>query len=331
MLIDDFLAPKILIVSGKGGAGKTTVAATLALVAARRSRRVCVAEVDGRGSLGRLLGASRLEHDPAEVLPGIWGMNIAPDKALEEYLAFQYHIRRMSRVLTHSHFVDYITTAAPGLKDILVLGKVWYLEQGRSSGRPAPRFDTIVLDAPATGHMRTFLAAPVGLSDAVKVGPIRRQSDLLLEMLRDPSRSRVHLVTLPEEMPVTETLETSQALKERLLVHTGATFANAVYPQTFSAGERKQIAAPDATGLAERIPATAAQAGAKLDAEDVQELLGYARFLEGRRAIQARYLRTLRKDSHEPIVELPFQFTAGLALPDLEVLADVMEEQVEKL
>ena len=331
MLIDDFLAPKILIVSGKGGAGKTTVAATLALVAARRFRRVCVAEVNGKGSLGRLLGASSLGHDPAEVLPGIWGMNISPERSLEEYLAFQYHIRRMSRVFTHSHFVDYITTAAPGLKDILVLGKIWFLEQGRSSGGAAPRFDTIVLDAPATGHMRTFLAAPAGLSDAVRVGPIRRQSDLLLEMLRDSSRSRIHLVTLPEEMPVTETLETSQELRKRLRAHAGVTFANAVYPQTFSAAERKQLTAPDATGLAERISRTASEAGVKLDGEDIEELLAYARFLEGRRAIQARYLRTLRRESSEPIVELPFQFTAGLALPDLEVLADVVEEQVEKL
>ena len=87
MLLEEFLAPKILIVSGKGGAGKTTVAATLALVAARQGRRVCVAEVDARGSLGKLLGASGLGHEPTEVLPGIWGMNIAPDKALEEYFA----------------------------------------------------------------------------------------------------------------------------------------------------------------------------------------------------------------------------------------------------
>src|ERR671917_573996 len=103
MLLDEFLAPKILIVSGKGGAGKTTVAATLALMAARQGRHVCVAEVDGKGSLGKLLGASELGHEPTEMLPGIWGMKIAPDKALEEYFEVQYHMRRVSRVLTHSH------------------------------------------------------------------------------------------------------------------------------------------------------------------------------------------------------------------------------------
>jgi anion-transporting ArsA/GET3 family ATPase len=328
MLLDEFLAPKILIVSGKGGAGKTTVAATLALVAARQSRRVCVAEVDGKGSLGKLLGAPALGHEPSEVLPGIWGMNIAPEKALEEYFAVQYHVRRVSRVLTHSHFLDYITTAAPGLKDILVLGKVWYLEQGRTSGSAPQSFDTIVLDAPASGHMRTFLAAPAGLSDAVKVGPIRRQSDWLLDMLRDPKRSRVHLVTLAEEMPVSETLETSEELHTRLRVHAGITFANAIYPKTFSGPEQKDLAASDGKVLKRRLQSVAGDASLKLDAEDVDELLAYARFLESRRAIQSRYLKVLRERSRESIVELPFQFSAGLSLPDLESLADVVEERV---
>ena len=331
MLLDDFLAPRILIVSGKGGAGKTTVAASLALVAARRGRQVCLAEVDGKGPLGRLFGAATLDHEPTELLPGIWGMNISADKALEEYLAVQYHMRRMSRVLTHSHFVDYITTAAPGLKDILILGKVWYLEQGRPTARRAPRFDTIVLDAPASGHMRTFLSAPIGLSNAVKVGPIRRQSDWLLEMLRDPARARVHLVTLAEEMPVSETLETSEELHHALRVHAGPTFANAIYPNIFSASERKGFIANGDGGLKRRLRVASEKAGLKLDGEDADELLAYARFLEGRRSIQARYLRALRKGSLQPIVELPFQFAAGLTLPDLEILADVIEERVEEL
>jgi len=134
MLVEEFLAPKILIVSGKGGVGKTTVAAALALVAARRGRKVCIAEVDRKGTLPRLFGGRELNYVPAELAPGVWGMSIVPEDALGEYLEVQYRMKRVSKVFTSTHFVDYITTAAPGLKDILVLGKIWYLEQGRQGG-----------------------------------------------------------------------------------------------------------------------------------------------------------------------------------------------------
>ncbi len=129
--LDEFLGPKILIVSGKGGVGKTTVSAALALLAARDGRKVCIAEVDRKGTLPRLFGGAALTYEPTELAAGVWGMNIVPEDALAEYLDVQYHMKRISKVFTSTHFVDYITTAAPGLKDILVLGKIWYLEQGR--------------------------------------------------------------------------------------------------------------------------------------------------------------------------------------------------------
>ena len=331
MLIDDFLAPKVLIVSGKGGVGKTTVAAALALVAARRSRKVCIAEVDRKGALPRLLGGGMLGYDPKELLPGIWGLNIAPDKALEEYLEVQYHMRRISRVLTHSHFIDYVTTAAPGLKDILVLGKVWYLEQGRPAGGTRHNFDTIALDAPAAGHMRTFLAAPAGLSDAVRVGPIRRQSDWILGMLTDPIRARIHLVTLAEEMPVAETLETAHTIRSELRMHQGVTFVNAVYPDLFARSEERIMRDFAANESPEGLLGAAAAAGLKLDEVDLGDLLGWARFLGARRAVQRRHLKSLRADLDGAVVELPFLFSAGFALPDVETLADAIEERVEKL
>src|SRR5688500_15531150 len=149
MLIDEFLAPRVLIVSGKGGVGKTTVAAAIALVAARQGRTVCLAEVDRKGSLPKLFDAPGLDYSPKEMSPGVWGMNIVPEDSLAEYLEVQYHMKRISKVFTSTHFVDYITTAAPGLKDILVLGKIWYLEQDRSDSDMV--FDTIIVDAPAAG------------------------------------------------------------------------------------------------------------------------------------------------------------------------------------
>ena len=331
MLIDEFLDPKILVVSGKGGVGKTTVSAALALVAARRGRTVCVAEVDRKGSLARLLGGRDLSYEPTELSPGVWGMNIIPDKALEEYLNVQYHMKRFSKVFTTTHFVDYITTAGPGLKDILVLGKIWYLEQGSKSGGTAHDFDTIIVDAPAAGHMLTFLSAPMGLADAVRMGPIKRQTDWMIAMLQDPTRTRVHLVTLAEEMPVTETLETAAALESKLGIDSGPIFANGIYTELFTGPEEVALVEMSADGRLDRLATEAEAVGITLDEEDLDSLVGYARFLEARRAIQTSHLKNLRKGVNEPVVELPFLFSAGLALPDVETLADVMEEKIEKL
>ena len=331
MQLDEFLAPRVLIVSGKGGVGKTTVAAALALVAARRGRTVCLAEVDRKGSLPKLFGASEVGYQPTEMSPGVWGMNILPEAALAEYLEVQYHMRRISKAFTSTHFVDYITTAAPGLKDILVLGKIWYLEQGRATGARHAHFDTIVVDAPAAGHMLTFLSAPMGLSDALRVGPVRRQSDWLLTMLRDPTRTRVHLVTLAEEMPVSETLETADALRTRVGITTGAVFANAVYSELLTAEEEKSLDELLERGDMTPLVTEAKSVGLNLDDDDLDALIGYARFLDARRSIQRHHLRQLKSGVEEPVVELPLLFSAGLALPDIETLADRIEREIEEL
>ena len=330
MQTDEFLEPKILIVSGKGGVGKTTVSAALALVAARHGRKVCIAEVDRKGTLPKVFGGGRLTYDPTELLPGVWGLNIVPEESLAEYLRVQYHMRRISKVFTSTHFVDYITTAAPGLKDILVLGKIWYLEQNRSGASPQD-FDTIVVDAPAAGHMLTFFSAPTGLADAVRVGPIRRQSEWLVDMLKDPKRTRVHLVTLPEEMPVAETLETSEALVHKLGMTQGAVFANSVYSPLFTDEEEDELSTLDGSKRFENMLIEARGVGLSIDGDDLRGLLGYAGFLTARRRIQEQHLKQLRRGADQPVVNLPFLFSAGLALPDIETLADVIEEKVADL
>ena len=328
MELDEFLQPKILIVSGKGGVGKTTVAAALALLAAREGRKVCIAEVDRKGSLPKLFGRGELGYDPQELLPRLWGLNIVPEAALAEYLRVQYHMPRISKVFTSTQFVDFITTAEPGLKDILVLGKIWYLEQDRGN-QPHHDFDTIVVDAPAAGHMLTFFSAPVGLADAVRVGPVRRQSDWLVQMLRDPKRTRVHLVTLAEEMPVSETLETSSAITTKLGMNQGTTFANAVYTPLFSRAEEKRLDDVEDHRGFENMLLEARGVGLNINGDELRALVGYSRFLNARRQIQSTHLRKLRKGIEGDVLELPFLFSAGLALPDIDTLADAIEESVE--
>ena len=329
MDIEEFLDPKILIVSGKGGVGKTTVSAALALMAVRSGRKVCVAEVDRKGTLAKLLGGADLTYEPREMLPNLFGLNIVPEDALAEYLKVQYHMKRISKIFSSTHFVDFITGAAPGLKDILVLGKIWYLEQNKGSSATRD-FDTIVVDAPAAGHMLTFLSAPIGLSDAVRVGPVKRQSDWLIQMLRDPKRCRVHFVTLAEEMPVSETLETAAVVKERLQITEGPIFANAIYSELINDKEERIIEEQDPK-LVEDMLLEARGVGLTLDGEELRTLFAYARFLNARREIQLSYLKKLTSGVDKTVVELPFLFSAGLALPDIETLADILEERIEKL
>lgn len=331
MEMDRFLKPKILIVSGKGGVGKTTVAGALALVAARRGRKVCVAEVDRKGTLPKLFGGSSLSYEPTQMAAGVWGMNIVPDEALAEYLDIHYHMKRIAKIFSSTHFVDFVTATAPGLKDILVLGKIWYLEQGRETGGTRHDFDTIIVDAPAAGHMLTFLSAPMGLSDAVQVGPIRRQADWIVQMLTDPKRTRVHLVTLAEEMPVTETIETSEALGKKVGIEAGVVFANGIYPSNLGKADLSTLEKILADGDAQELFDPAKSVGLSLDREDLEALTGYARFLEARRSIQAKHLRALKKGTDSPIAELPFLFSAGLSLPGIEKIADAIEEKVEAL
>ncbi|MEA2461193.1 MAG: hypothetical protein QOH90_1370 [Actinomycetota bacterium] len=331
MDIDRFLGPKILIVSGKGGVGKTTISGALALVAARQGRKVCIAEVDRKGTLPKLFGGGSVSYDPSELAPGVWGMNIVPDEALAEYLDIQYHMKRIAKVFSSTHFVDFITATAPGLKDILVLGKIWYLEQGRDNGGERHDFDTIIVDAPAAGHMLSFLSAPMGLSDAVQVGPVRRQADWIAQMLTDPKRSSVHLVSLAEEMPVTETLETAAALEKKVGIEPGVIFANAIYPSHLGKTDLATLEEILADGDPEELFDPARKVGLQLDREDLEALTGYARFLEARRTIQTKHLKALRKGAASPVAELPFLFSAGLSLPGIEKIADAIEENIKAL
>ena len=227
-----FAASRLLVVAGKGGVGKTTVTAVLARAAAESGLRVLVIDVEGKAGLAGLLGG-----DPDDVLPydeTVLGDGLGPDgtgrisgrtitagRALIEYLD-DHGLRRVSKRLADTGVLDIVSTAAPGIEDILVLGKVKQLERGGDA-------DLIVLDGPAAGHAISFLESASALLDAVNVGPIQAQAKDVIEMLSDPSRCQVMLVTLPEETPVNELIETSFALEDRIGVALAPVVVNGVY------------------------------------------------------------------------------------------------------
>jgi anion-transporting ArsA/GET3 family ATPase len=200
-------ASRVTIVAGKGGVGKTTVTAVLARAAADAGQRVLVVELDGKPVLGALAGEL-----PCETI-------LAP-AALEDYLR-EHGFGRFARRLSSTGVIDVVATAAPGIDDIVVLGKIKQLERSR-------RWDVIVVDGPAAGHAVTFLLAAAALRDAVRSGPVRVQADDVLTMLHDASRAQVVLVTVPETTPVNEVVQTAFALEDRVGVKLGAVVVNAV-------------------------------------------------------------------------------------------------------
>jgi len=301
-----FASSGLVIVAGKGGVGKTTVTAAMAIAAARVGRRVLVIELEGASGLGPLLGAERplraqdvVLRAPTADRPGsVSGRVVSPGEALTDYLD-DHGMRRLSGRLAKAGVIDVVATAAPGLDDILVLGKVKQLER-------AGTHDLILLDAPAAGHALTFLRSAKGLADAVTVGPIATQAQDVLELLGDADRCQVVLVTLPEETPVNEIVETAFALEDEVGVKLGPIIVNGLYP--------------DRPGLAAALD----EVGDDVDPSMVRA----ARFRLARQAQQAEQVARLSARLPLPQVRLPLCFTAGLTADDLERLADRLLEQL---
>src|SRR3984957_8219749 len=222
----------VLVVAGKGGVGKTTMAAALARMAAQAGLSVLIVELEGKSGIAGAFGRTGdLEYeervlwgDPARRGEGsVRGRRITPDDALIEYLE-DHGLGRISRRLARTGVLDVVATAIPGIRDVLVLGKVKQLEQNRVA-------DLIVVDAPATGHAITFLTSAAGMVDAARGGPLRTQAQDVVDLLSNPARARVLLVTLPEELPVSETIESAYTLEDKAGVQLGPVIVNACDPE----------------------------------------------------------------------------------------------------
>lgn len=308
-LLEFFAGSRLWIVAGKGGVGKTTVTAALALVAAGAGLRVLVVEVEGKNHLASMLGGEgELGYDETTFATGtgpggtgwIRARTIGADHALLDYLQDKGLHRVSGRLVRHG-LLDIVTTGVPGIEDILVLGKVKQLERAGVA-------DVIVLDGPAAGHAVTFLQSASGLADAVRVGPIHAQAADVLAMLADGSRTQVLLVTLPEETPVNEVVETAFALEDRVGVSLGPVVVNGC------------LTAPD--GLATDPWAAAESAGTHLDTTVARQLAAAARFRGDRLELQQEQLRRLEERLPLPQLRLPFRFTAGLGPADVQELAE---------
>jgi anion-transporting ArsA/GET3 family ATPase len=306
---------RLVIVAGKGGVGKTTVSAALARMASRAGLSVLVVEIEGKAGLAAAFDVPPLAYDEQVLSAAAGGegeiraRTLTPDKALLEYLE-EHGLQRISRRLTRGGAVDVVATAAPGIKDILLLGKVKQIEQRREA-------DLIVLDAPAAGHAVTFLLSARSLLDTVSVGPIRSQAEDVLALLTDPARSRVLLVTLPEETPVNEVVETAFTLEDKVGIDLGPVVVNGLYPPV--------------DGLDTDPEEAAAAAGATITAAEAQALRAAAHFRAARQRLQEEQLARLAEALPLPQLHVPSLFTADVGRAEVDVLADALAKSVASL
>ena len=320
MDVENLLDPRLLIVTGKGGVGKSTVAGALAVAGAATGRRTCLIEVEGRQTFSRLFSTQAWDFEEREFRPGLWGLSIDPDASLREYLDMFYGAKRLSRLVSNSSAVEFATTAAPGIKDVLLIGKVKEMERRRD---PDGRFhyDLLVLDAPPTGRIVNFLRAPDATTELVNIGPIRDQAQTVIDMLLDPERTHLLLVTLLEEMPVQETVESAAALQE-LGVTLGAVLVNRVLEQRFDEAAEKAFEGLTVKEVTKQL----ATKDIELDKAAAEELLQMGSQHLNRMDLQQRMRADLAKRVRMPTLELPYIWGDSFGPDEIRKLADIIEE-----
>ncbi|MEZ5093296.1 ArsA-related P-loop ATPase [Nocardioides sp.] len=319
------------MVTGKGGTGKSTVAAALALALASHGRRVLLCEVEGRQGIARMFDVDPLPYAERRIATGLAGadgragavhaLHIDPESALMEYLSMYYKLGRAGRVLDRFGVVEFATTIAPGVRDVLLTGKVYEAVKRNSRNRGATQYDAVVLDAPPTGRIVQFLGVNTELAGLARMGPIKHQADSVMTLLRSP-RTAVHLVTLLEEMPVQETADAIEELRAAELP-VGAVMVNQVRPDELDDTSLADALAGRLDGP--RIAADLAAAGVEAGDTLVAELTEEARDHAERRALEDEQ-RSRVAALDRPTYELP-RLAGGVDLGGLYELAARLREQ----
>jgi Anion-transporting ATPase len=245
---------RLVVLTGKGGVGKSTVTAALALAATRAGRRVLVCEVNAQERVAPLLSARPSGPTAREVRPGLFTMNVTPSEAMREYGLMVLKFKTIYDAVFENRVVRHFLRFVPSLGELVMLGKMLHEAKAEVGGRP--RWDTVLMDAPSTGHAIQLLRVPSAMLNTVPPGPLRHDAEWMRDFLLDPSRTALAIVTLPEEMPVTEAIELDEQLRSQIGIAPAALIVNAMPEARFDAGEVGRLRAlegrPPPVGAAAR-------------------------------------------------------------------------------
>jgi len=307
------LERQLLFVTGKGGVGKTTTAAALADLAARSGKRVLVCEMDAKGALAASFEVATLGFEPVEVRPQLFAMAMNTEDSLREYLRVVARIPLVGRIGPLARTFDFVADAAPGVKEILAIGKICFEVRER-------HYDLVVVDAEASGHIVAQIDAPRAIRELVQVGPVRDQTEWMLGILGDATRTGLVVVTTPEEMPIAETVELVEKVQSTTEVDVAAVVVNRVLPRWFEGREAAvfdRLAAPAAQEVLVR------SVGPK-----VATVFDSARLAEARRSVVETHLARLRADisAEVPVVQVPELFTKASGSRVVSLVADELAE-----
>ena len=315
MLLDSLFSRRLVFLTGKGGVGKSVVGAAVAVAARERGKRVLLVEVAAPLEAARLLGGKPSLGRETETVPGLFTVNLDPATVIDEYVRHVVTLEMFTRRILESPIYRRFFAAAPGLEELMVLGKIMVLEEARARFSHKPLWDLIVLDAPATGHGLAFLKVPLAASAAVPVGPIGHNARRVLSLLRDPARTALLLVAIPEEMAVVEAVQFHRMAREEIGLSPSALVLNACHERRFSDEDEAEVLRLTAEGADGEL-----EPGVPLPAA-----LRAARRQIRRRRLTRFYQARLRRSLDVPLVSLPFLFREALGLEDLRLLAAKLE------
>jgi anion-transporting ArsA/GET3 family ATPase len=299
------LEKRLVIVTGKGGVGKSTVALALGLAAAKSGKRTILCEVSAQERLSRVFHHAEVGFHETKMEKNLWAISIDPDEAMREYVLLALRVRAMRDLLFRSRIFTYLTAATPGLRELVTIGKIWELAQLDRKVKEGRKYDLVVVDAPATGNGVAFLQTPRTFANVARVGPIAGQAQALDSFITNHRKTGVAIVALPEEMPVNETAALERDLTESVGASVDRIWMNGLYPERFDAVE------------AERLGAAAEASGD----EGVRSGC-LAAVSERRRAVAQRaQLARLEELTHAPVGELPFLFEPEVGIEQIRELS----------
>lgn len=303
---------RMVLFSGKGGVGKTTLASAFALSCARRGQRTLLIELNVKDRLTSLFGAVKVSSHISEIEHNLFAVNISPQSAMEEYGLMKLKVKVVYKAVFENRVVQSFLRVVPGLKDLLMLGKShFHATEKDAAGNYV--WDKVVIDAPATGHGIFFLKIPSVITSIIESGPMFSDAKKIEDFLRDPKLTALNLVTLPEEMPVNETLELRETVQRELKIPIGMVVANSVYEPLFEDEQLEWLMGSE-HGQFEH---------------GTQGFVDAGKFRAQRVTMQREYLERLESTLSEPFIKVPYYFTERFDFQTISKIADELDAQLD--